>query len=202
MDVLSGNAVNKLRWADPGGLVGRWWRRLRLVVLVRGRSSGGQQEVGMRCRTGVAPGPRGGGLRRCGLRLNKKKTRGKRVPSLGGGDMVPGCLLGVMAAMRTAVGRPFVAPPGKISGPICSTWKGRLCFCFWFFVCFVSGTARRSDRGSDDDCCFLFSECSPSEAARRYERGSDDGCCFLFSECSPSEAARSVVSCGDTGGRE
>ena len=121
--------------------------------------------------------------------------------TFGGRRYDPWVLIGRAGRNENRSGETIRYSPGKISGPIFSTWEGRLGFCFCFFVCFVPVTARGSDRGSDVDCCFIFSECSPTEAARK-ERGSDDGCCFLFLECSPSGAAHCVVSCGNTGGRE
>ena len=160
MDVLSRIAVNTLHCSVPDGPVGGW-RQLWLVVLRRGRSRR-CRPAGLPCRTRLPPGPRGGGLRRYGLRLNKTKTRGERVPIFGGGNRVPGCLLGVMAAVRTSVGRPGIAPPGKISEPFCTARKERHGFCFWFFVCSAIGAAHRSKVGGDGDCCFLFSECSTS----------------------------------------
>ena len=180
LEVLSGNAVCKHRLVDPINLVGGRRGCRQSVVQVRGRSSTRPRRVGMRCQT-KTPGSWGGGQRGFGLRHNKEKTR-ERVPCLGGGVMVPGCLLGVLSAMRTSVERPSVPPPGKITGPICSPWKGHLGFCFWFFVCFIPLTARGSDRGSDGDCLIGV-------------------CCFLFWKGSPSGAARGLDSGGGTGGR-
>ena len=128
--------------------------------------------VEVRCLSAGRPSNWRGGRCKFGLRLNKEDNGG-RVPRFEEGDMVPGCLLGVRAAARTAVGRPFDAPSGMF-GPEKTIRNERRCFCFWYFVCFMSRSAQ--GKGSGDECCFLFSKCSPSEAALNEKGSDDDGC--------------------------
>ena len=131
----------------------------------------------MRCLLGERSRLSRWGREMLGLRLNNEDKSGM-VPPFGEVDMASGCSLGVLAAARTAVGRPFVAPPGK-AGPERTTSEGRPDLCSCFFASFDSLMVLVSERGRALVCCFLFSRSSPWGAAL-HKGGSGDDCWCLI----------------------